>query len=285
MPGPRSFDPVHATRRPARRERRGAILDRVPGRSHRGLRPRAIETAGSHVYRVEGGLRALVGGLRRYHLRDRSLRKAGRRPTMPGPRACDGADSSVGDRDFQASVIGDGVVHRQGIEPSLVAFRASGRRASWLRCRRSEPSLSEQRGFDAGPVCDAGRPGKLSSSGTQRTHAGHRDPDVPVVVTTRPDPARRPALTFQTVNPRALLSRPATCHAGVVTSHTSPLRTVRTRARPSTLTSTPARPNVNGHAISMFASIPCPRSSSTSERGGFVRPVERPRRASPSAAR
>ena len=41
---------------------------------------------------------------------------------MPGPLACDAADPSVGDRDFQASVIGDGVVHRQGIEPSLVTF-------------------------------------------------------------------------------------------------------------------------------------------------------------------
>ena len=42
---------------------------------------------------------------------------------MPGYLACDGADPSMRDRDFQASVIGDGIVDRQGIEPSLVVFR------------------------------------------------------------------------------------------------------------------------------------------------------------------
>ena len=42
---------------------------------------------------------------------------------MPGYLAGDDADPRMRDRDFQASVIGDRIVDRQGIEPFLVAFR------------------------------------------------------------------------------------------------------------------------------------------------------------------
>jgi hypothetical protein len=42
---------------------------------------------------------------------------------MPGCHACDGGDPGVRGRDFRAAAIGNRVVDRQGIEPSLVAHQ------------------------------------------------------------------------------------------------------------------------------------------------------------------
>src|ERR1700722_17392398 len=77
MLGLLAFDPGHATPRSARRERREVVPDRASGGPTRAPSC-AIDNAGSHEDRIEGGLRALVGGLHRYDAPGRSLRRSGR---------------------------------------------------------------------------------------------------------------------------------------------------------------------------------------------------------------
>src|SRR3984957_11136365 len=74
MPGSLPFGRRHATPRSVRRERRDAVPDRVAGGPTRAPSG-AIEKTGSRDDRIEGGLRALVVGLGRYEVRDRSLRR------------------------------------------------------------------------------------------------------------------------------------------------------------------------------------------------------------------
>jgi hypothetical protein len=196
MPGSRSFDPGYATRRAARRERRGALPDRIPGGPTRAP-SRAIETAGSHDDRIEGGLRALLADLRRYDAPDRSLRRSRRSLRCPaitlamsGTRLCVTSTSRRGRSELASSI---GRASRLPWWPS-----SPGRRASKLRRRGGEPSVSGHRGFGVrasrlrGPPEMRRRPpGKLPSSGTQSIHAGHRS-----------DPARSRlsrGSTFQTL--------------------------------------------------------------------------------------
>ena len=94
MPGSPGFDSGHATRRSVDRVKLATLPDRVPDGPTSGP-PRAIESAGSRDERVEGGVRALAGGQRRYDGRDRSLRRSrrslrGRAVTlaMAGTRLC-----------------------------------------------------------------------------------------------------------------------------------------------------------------------------------------------------
>jgi hypothetical protein len=111
---------------------------------------------------------------------------------MAGCLACDGGNPRVPGRDFHASVTGDRVVDRQGLQPSLPALQpwVAGHRGfvvveARLRCPGNEASMAGQRGFDGRQGCDAGRQGSYQVRGPRVS--------MPLTETIRPDPACRGA--------------------------------------------------------------------------------------------